>query len=72
MGEMTIDEAILIVEGFQDALQEIIKSVDNQGFKSDVYMFSVHHLKKIIEKYKKSHGSKIVDFNNTHLMNVKV
>ena len=69
---MTIDEAVLIIEGFQDVLQEIIKSVDNQGFKSDVYMFSVHHLKKIIKKYKKSHRSKIVNFNNARLMDVKV
>lgn len=50
---MNIEEALLIIEGFQDALQEVVRSVDDVAFKSDVYMFSVYHLKKVIDKYKK-------------------
>ncbi len=56
---MNIEEAILMLEGFQDALQEIVRSVDDMAFKSDVYMFSVYHLKKVVEKYKKYGESKI-------------
>ncbi|MFX1238410.1 MAG: hypothetical protein ACFFAS_10820 [Promethearchaeota archaeon] len=51
--KMNIEEALLIIEGFQDALQEVVRSVDDVAFKSDVYMFSVYHLKKVIDKYKK-------------------
>ncbi|MBN1801902.1 MAG: hypothetical protein JW891_10375 [Candidatus Lokiarchaeota archaeon] len=56
---MNIEEALIMLEGFQDALQEIVRNVDDMAFKSDVYMFSVYHLKKVVEKYKQFTESKI-------------
>lgn len=50
--KMSIEEAILILEGFEDAIERICSILDNGAFKSEIYMMVDRPLKIILDKWK--------------------
>ena len=50
---MSIEEALLIIKGFEKVMEQMLKTVDDFAFRSDLFFHGVHKLRSLIKKWDK-------------------